>query len=1131
MKRTQSSHIYLSVVLAIVASGVSRAAIRDIPGVYASITDAVNAATPGDTIRFSSPGVYPSTTATIVKNLSFAGPTNGHVTITRPLAGGRVFSIGAGVTASFDHVTIDGGVLTVGTDRGAGLLNAGNTTLTGCTISNNSAAASGGGVYNSGGATLSMTNCTLANNTVSGGTNLGGAAISNGGTVVLLNCTIASNTSSGVAGGLDNRNSSSFTIQNTLVAGNTGGANPDAAGPFASLDYNLIGNGTGVTFTGTTTHNHVGTAATPIDARLSPLQDNGGATFTVALLPGSPAIDAIPGAAPANFPATDQRDSARPVDGGDGDNIPEGDIGAYEADAPIAFFVATTGSDSNTGVTSDQPLRNIATAINRSALSGVINIAPGTYTENLVLQKSVSLVGTVGGASGTIIQSASGAARSTTLVVYPVTTVYLSDLTITNGLAPNSGLGSGGGVFNEGTLTLKRCVVSGNTAAYSGGGIVNYVNGTMYLADTTVSGNLADQAAGIENDGTLVMSGCTVSGNNANTGAGGGIGNTDSLTMTNCTIANNTAGQGGGIYASTGLIYMLNVTISGNTAADGGGIANISSTSFPDSGLLSDNCVIAANTGTTGPDISGEFVSNLGYNLIGSPKDAVITSKTGDQIGTAGSPLKPQLGNLADNGGPTLTMNPNVGSPLIDTGPAGAAGPTTFPDTDQRGVARPIGAKSDIGAVEYQPRFIVTRTADDSSSGSLRWAINQANATNDAVIAFAIPPVGSGGGVKTIVLSAANGGLPGLSSKTFVDGWSQGGVAYTGTPLVEINGQNIPSSFGLTILADGCVVRGMAINRMLNTAGNAFGIGLFNGGTHAWIYGCMLGTDATGAIARGNGQGGIWAAAGSATIGTNGDGVNDAAERNVISSNAVEGVLITSSNNIVAGNYIGTDVTGASDLRNGVGLAYGGVRVESGTGNRITQNSIAFNNGLGIDLGGDGVTQNDLGDDDGGANTLQNFPVITGAVTALGTTTISGTLNSTPGGTFTIELFRSDAKDPSGYGEGQHYLASTSVSTDTSGNGAFSVAVPAIATGQWLTATATSSGGNTSEFSVAFPAAGAPFTLANVARALRLAGGVVAYTSADANLNTEVNGVSAGRVDLLDASRLARKVAGLEPNP
>jgi len=970
-------------------AGPCRAAIRDVPSAYPTIADAVNAATPGDTIQFSSPGTYPSTASTITKNLAFAGPNNGRVVITPPAGGGRVFVIGSGATVSFDHLTLTGGALTLGTDRGAGILNNGKLTLTNCTLSGNTAAASGGAIYNSGGATLDMTNCTLANNSVTGGSTVGGAAISNGGTAVLLNCTIAHNTSSGVAGGLDNRNSNPFTLRNTLVAGNTGGANPDAAGPFTSQDYNLVGDGTGASFTGTTAHNIVGTSASLVDARIGPLQDNGGATHTVALLPNSPAIDAIPGAAPANYPTADQRDSARPVDGGDGDNVPEGDIGAYEAAAPIEFFVSTSGSDSNPGVSPDLPLRNITTAIERSALSGVIHIAPGTYTENLVFRKSVTLKGNPGAASATIIRNVSGAQARTTVIVYPVTTVTMTDLTIRGGFAQNTGLGSGGGLFNEGTVTLQRCVVSGNTAAYSGGGIVNYVNGTMTLIDTSVFNNIADQAAGIENDGFMMMSGCTVYNNDARSGAGGGIGNTGYLVVENCTVTGNQAAQGGGLYVSTGTVSLRNATISLNNAVDGGGIANLTPYDPPDTGLWSDNSVIAGNSAATGPDISGLLMSINGYNLIGKRDGAVITSRPSDKIGTIAVPINPMLSALSDNGGPTLTMNPQPGSPLIDGGPGGAPGASTYPGTDQRGVERPIGTKSDIGAVEYQPRFVVTRTADDNAAGSLRWAMNQANATNNAVIAFAIAPSGVAGGVKTIVPDAAYSGLPVVTSRVFIDGWSQGGGAYTGTPLIEINGQNLPSNYGFNIQADSCVVRGLAINRFPNTIGNAFAIGLFGAGTNAWIYGCMLGMDPTGTVPNGNGQGAIWANAGGALIGTDFDGVNDAAEGNVISSNAIEGVLLTSSNNTVAGNRIGTDVSGTLNRGNGFALAFGGVRVETGNGNRITRNTIAFNNGPGIDLGGNGFSPNDQGDDDGGANALQNYPVITG-ITADGASTLIG---------------------------------------------------------------------------------------------------------------------------------------------
>jgi hypothetical protein len=816
------------------------------------------------------------------------------------------------------------------------------------------------------------------------------------------------------------------------------------------------------------------------------------------------------------------------VDGGDGDGVAEADIGAYEATAPLQFYVSPAGSDSNAGVTPGLPLRHIATAISRAAVSGVITVAPGTYVESLALDKSLTIQGRNGAAASTIIK-ASGAGIGTAVVIYPATTVTLADVTISNGNALSTNYGYGGGVFNEGALTMQRCIVTNNHADYSGGGVVNYVDATMVLEDTSIANNTADQAAGVENDGTMTINRCAVYSNVA-VGAAGGIGNTDSLSIVNSTIGFNQAAQGGGLYNSMGRTALTNVTISANSATDGGGIANLSSIAFPDGGVVSDNSVVAGNGAGNGPDISGEFVSNMGYNFIGNDQGANVGNEHGDHIGTATQPLDARLGPLADNGGYTPTMNPAANSPLIDAGPGPSDTPYTYPSTDQRGIARPIGAKSDIGAVEYQPRFIVTRTADDVNSGSLRWAINQANTTNNAVIAFAIAPTGTAGGVKTIKIASALGALPVIARQAFVDGWSQGGSSYTGMPLIELDGELVPGAFGLNLQAPGCVVRGLAINRFPNQGGNAFGIGIFGSGTDAWVYGCMLGTDASGTLARGNGQGGIWAAAGGALIGSNLDGVNDAAETNVISDNVFDGILVTSSNNTIAGNVIGMNLAASASLPNGTIVPFGGIRIESGAGNRISQNAIAYNHDLGIDLGGDGVTPNDAGDDDGGANALQNYPLITGIATDAGQTTFAGTLNSTPGGDFTVEVFGSDAAGATGYGQGQRYLAHTTVHTDASGDGAWSVSLPAVASGQWISATATDAGGNTSEFSLAVPVSQL-FTTADVTRALRLASGLAAYTSADNRLDVETGGASAGRVDMMDCARLVRKAAGKDANP
>ena len=95
---------------------------------------------------------------------------------------------------------------------------------------------------------------------------------------------------------------------------------------------------------------------------------------------------------------------------------------------------------------------------------------------------------------------------------------------------------------------------------------------------------------------------------------------------------------------------------------------------------------------------------------------------------------------------------------------------------------------------------------------------------------------------------------------------------------------------------------------------------------------------------------------------------------------------------------------------------------------------------LGIDLGGDGVTHNDAGDADSGANGLQNFPIIDSAVIVGSKLTIIGTLDSTPNATFHLQFFGDDLADPSGFGEGQTLLGAGlyDVSTDASGHAGFS---------------------------------------------------------------------------------------------
>ena len=234
-------------------------------------------------------------------------------------------------------------------------------------------------------------------------------------------------------------------------------------------------------------------------------------------------------------------------------------------------------------------------------------------------------------------------------------------------------------------------------------------------------------------------------------------------------------------------------------------------------------------------------------------------------------------------------------------------------------------------------------------------------------------------------------------------------------------------------------------------------------------------------------------------------GGTSAGAANFVSGNYY-GVYITdpgTSGNFVEGNFIGTDHTGTSGVgnfdnvalqNNATGNFIGGGGAGAGnviafangngvvlyqtgtTNNSIRGNSIFTNNYLGIDLNGDGVTLNHAGFL-AGPNDLQNFPVITNAFGYAASTIVFGTLNSTANQSFFIDVYRSLSPDyyAGNYGEGQFYVGTVTVTTDGSGNAGFALTNNAgNYAGQYITATATSAGGDTSEFSHAVPATNTP---------------------------------------------------------
>ena len=399
--------------------------------------------------------------------------------------------------------------------------------------------------------------------------------------------------------------------------------------------------------------------------------------------------------------------------------------------------------------------------------------------------------------------------------------------------------------------------------------------------------------------------------------------------------------------------------------------------------------------------------------------------------------------------------------------------------------------------------FVVTNT-NDAGDGSLRKAITDANGMAGAdTINFNIP----GGGVHTISLASA---LPTISDPVTIDGYTQPGASPNtlaesddANLLIELEGSSAGGASGLRISAGSSTVRGLVINRFVFPTGpvdETLGNGILLegvGGNH--IEGNFVGTDPGGTLARPNTNVGILVSSPNNVVG----GTTPEA-RNLISGNApFDGVYVSpangigdSSGNVIQGNFIGTKADGVSPLGNariGVTVTHGahdnlvggtaagagnriafnagsGVEVDvaESVGNAILSNSIYSNGALGIELEGNGVSLNDLGDSDTGANNLQNYPVITDLTIGSGNVTITGTFNSKASKTYRLEFFANDKVDPSGYGEGQTFLGFEDATTDGSGDASFSVNFPLTGTSTAFTATATDPDGNSSEFSAAF---------------------------------------------------------------
>jgi hypothetical protein len=935
--------------------------------------------------------------------------TGGAVTVTR----------GRFVADYTDHlggaIAFTGGTLAVsqstfdsdfGGQAGGGIYDsaAGGLTVVGSTFSNNITGSQGGGIMVISGP-AAVADCTFAGNNAGVG---GGIAVFQGtapASLTLVGSTLAGNTvgPSADGGGLFVQAGTTATVRDTIIAGNSGGNVLGAVDPASG--FNLIGDGTGLTGPMAGVNgNQIGTTAAPINPRLGPLQNNGGPALTMALLPGSPAID---GGAPApaldGLTTTDECGGARvvaqsfvvPPAGGDGR-----DIGAYELPHQTTPTVLTVNTLTDATATPPPAVLTLRQAV--QAADGLVPLsslpvaqinAGSPYFD----QVQFSVIGTINltsalppvgpgaavglqgpGASALTVLGPANGNYQPVLTVNPGAAAVIAGLTVDGNGLHNSGIAVGA----NGSLVVRDATIQNTYTSGNGGGLA-ITGGAVSVTRGRFANDYTDHAGGAIalSGGTLTVSQSTFDSDFGGQNGGGIYDAAGVLTVTASTFSNNfTGNHGAGIIVFGASATVADSTFVGNNAGVGGGIAVLQGTA-PASLTLVES-TLAANTagpgaaggglfvqagatatvtntivaGNSGGDVYGALGSTSGYDLIGDGTNLTgLTNGTGgNQIGSAAAPINPLLGPLADNGGPTKTMALLAGSPALDHGGTDTVLAGLGVSTDERGqprvtslgfVVTPAGGDGrDVGAVEVQPTTLTVNTTSDSATspaGTL--TLRQAIQVADGSVPLSSVPAGQ-------VVAGDAGFYQVTFGLTAASTIALAGQLPAITGAVSIRG---PGASTLTILGAGngtnqpvLAVNAPATAELsgLTLDGNA----LHNSGIAVGANGSLILQDATVQNTYTAGNGGGLAITGGAVSVTRGRFIGDYAEQ-VGGAIAVTGGALTVSQSTFDSDFAGLDGGGI------YAAGAGGLTVVGST----FSNNIAENRGGGIESVGIQTTVSD----------------------------------------------------------------------------------------------------------------------------------------------------------------------------
>jgi CSLREA domain-containing protein len=615
--------------------------------------------------------------------------------------------------------------------------------ISGISVENGHVAVNGGGgILNDG--TLNLSNSTVSQNSAQFG---GGIYLNTGGT--LTNDTIDSNSAtlnSGIAeaaGVFVSHGTNTITggsISSNTSAGDTGGLYIQNSNP-----------GDSTTISGVTINSN--TAATGTGGVY--VQNDGSSPTAVTLTNDTIDSNTSHGAAGGLYLQNDGTGNTVSVTGSfiDSNTDVTGDAGGVYVqnsgtNDSVTFNSVTINGNSSNSDSGGMYVQNDGT-------NDKLTVTGGSIDEN-----SANLSGTNGFGGGVFIQNDFGTNNS--------------DSFTGTDISANAGY-EGGGVFVEGgNNTLSQDTISGNLATEAGGGISfdTGQNGSTRVIASTISQNDVGGLVGIS----------------AVLGDGGGIMSEtcNAISLTNDTITANRSLNGGGYFGSScaelptvSTAFQFD-TVSGNVATGGTGVGNVQT--IDDSTLTFAQTIIANGSAASGPATNCQFtgpgsVTSLGYNMIDNA-DHCGTAGPGDIIGQ-----NPQLGALANNGGPTRTELPASGSHAIGGVPANVCAATGVA-TDQRGVARGAGGSNcTIGAVEVPSANPNGYRLVANEGGIFDFGLNFNGSLANNHLNAPIVGIANSPGINGYVMAGGDGGVFALGGANFFG--SLGGQAIP-SPIAAI---------------------------------------------------------------------------------------------------------------------------------------------------------------------------------------------------------------------------------------------------------------------------------------------------------------------------------------------------------